>query len=91
MLNVVSITVQLWEATLSHAPSMVPQLLAYFPCLVKIMERNFDHLQVRNYDPAEHTSSVNFLGFFYSLTCLPLYVTLYSNLTLNLPTNGCLI
>lgn len=37
---------QLWEATLSHAPSMVSQLLAYFPCLVEIMERSFDHLQV---------------------------------------------
>ncbi|GMY25532.1 importin-11 [Fagus crenata] len=36
----------LWEATLSHAPSLVPQLLACFPCLVEIMERSFDHLQV---------------------------------------------
>ncbi|OMO97607.1 hypothetical protein COLO4_14504, partial [Corchorus olitorius] len=36
----------LWEATLNHAPAMVPQLLAYFPCLVEILERNFDHLQV---------------------------------------------
>lgn len=36
----------LWEATLCHAPSMVPQLLAYFPCLVEIMERSFDHLQI---------------------------------------------
>jgi len=37
---------QLWEATLSHAPAMEPRLLAYFPCLVEIMERSFDHLQV---------------------------------------------
>ncbi|CAK9150403.1 unnamed protein product [Ilex paraguariensis] len=36
----------LWEATLSHAPSMVPQLLGYFPCLVEILERSFDHLKV---------------------------------------------
>lgn len=44
--NVIGIIMQLWEATLSHAPAMVPQLLAYFPCLVEIMERSFDHLQV---------------------------------------------
>jgi len=25
---------------------LVPQLLAYFPSLVEIMERSFDHLQV---------------------------------------------
>ncbi|KAM3737757.1 hypothetical protein ACB098_09G080300 [Castanea mollissima] len=36
----------LWEATLSHAPSLVPQLLACFPCLVEIMERSYEHLQV---------------------------------------------
>ncbi|GFY83795.1 ARM repeat superfamily protein [Actinidia rufa] len=36
----------LWEATLSHAPSMVPQLLGYFPCLLEILERSFDHLKV---------------------------------------------
>ncbi|KAG7965123.1 hypothetical protein I3843_09G207900 [Carya illinoinensis] len=36
----------LWEATLSYAPSLVPQLLACFPYLVEIMERSFDHLQV---------------------------------------------
>ena len=41
-----SLIVQLWEATLCHAPSMVPQLLAFFPCLVDIIERSFDHLQV---------------------------------------------
>ncbi|CAK7343864.1 unnamed protein product [Dovyalis caffra] len=37
---------KLWEATLSHAPATEPRLLAYFPCLVEIMERSFDHLQV---------------------------------------------
>ncbi|KAB1224379.1 Importin-11 [Morella rubra] len=36
----------LWEAALSYAPSLVPQLVAYFPSLVDIMERSFDHLQV---------------------------------------------
>ncbi|KAH0739579.1 hypothetical protein KY290_038284 [Solanum tuberosum] len=37
---------QLWEATLINAPSMVPELLGYFPCLVEILERSFDHLKV---------------------------------------------
>lgn len=46
LLNAIAIILQLWEATISHAPVMVPQLLAYFPCLVEIMERSFDHLQV---------------------------------------------
>ncbi|KAG4925280.1 hypothetical protein JHK87_050820 [Glycine soja] len=45
-LNLLEDSMLLWEATLSHAPSMVPQLLQYFSCLVEIMERNFDHLQV---------------------------------------------
>ncbi|KAM1351605.1 hypothetical protein COP2_032275 [Malus domestica] len=45
-LNLLEDSMLLWEATLSHAPTMVPQLLAYFPYLVKIMERSFDHLQV---------------------------------------------
>ncbi|KAF3450391.1 hypothetical protein FNV43_RR06471 [Rhamnella rubrinervis] len=45
-LNLLEDSMLLWEATLSHAPSMVSQLLAYFPCLVEIMERSFDHLQV---------------------------------------------
>ncbi|XP_058113219.1 uncharacterized protein LOC131256229 isoform X2 [Magnolia sinica] len=45
-LNVLEDSVLLWEGTLSHAPSMVPQLLEFFPYLVAIMERNFDHLQV---------------------------------------------
>ena len=40
---------QLWEATLSHATSIVPQLLDLFPYLVSILERSFDHLQVSNY------------------------------------------
>ncbi|XP_075491735.1 uncharacterized protein LOC142529916 isoform X1 [Primulina tabacum] len=39
-------SMQLWEATLSHATSMVPQLLGYFPCLVEILDRSFDHLKV---------------------------------------------
>nr|XP_016499059.1 PREDICTED: importin-11-like [Nicotiana tabacum] len=37
---------QLWEATLINAPSMVPELLGFFPCLVEILERSFDHLKV---------------------------------------------
>lgn len=45
-LNLLEDSMLLWEATISHAPVMVPQLLAYFPCLVEIMERSFDHLQV---------------------------------------------
>ncbi|KAK9930777.1 hypothetical protein M0R45_018088 [Rubus argutus] len=47
-LNLLEDSMLLWEATLSQAPSMVPQLLAYFPCLVEILERSFDHLQVRH-------------------------------------------
>ncbi|XP_022887455.1 importin-11-like [Olea europaea var. sylvestris] len=39
-------TMQLWEATLSHAPSIMPQLLGLFPCLVEILERSFDHLKM---------------------------------------------
>lgn len=46
MLISIVVIVQLWEATLSHAPSLVPQLLACFPCLVEIMERSYEHLQV---------------------------------------------
>ncbi|KAI4356029.1 hypothetical protein L6164_000082 [Bauhinia variegata] len=45
-LNLLEDSMQLWETTLSHAPSMVPQLLSYFSRLVEIMERSFDHLQV---------------------------------------------
>ncbi|PPR80990.1 hypothetical protein GOBAR_AA39724 [Gossypium barbadense] len=45
-LNLLEDSMLLWEATLSHVPAMVPQLLAYFPCLLEILERNFDHLQV---------------------------------------------
>ncbi|XP_050372009.1 uncharacterized protein LOC126789957 isoform X2 [Argentina anserina] len=45
-LNLLEDSMLLWEATLSQAPSMVPQLLAYFPCLVEILERSFDHLEV---------------------------------------------
>ncbi|XP_071697003.1 uncharacterized protein [Rutidosis leptorrhynchoides] len=39
-------SMQLWEVTISNAPSMVPQLLGYFPSLVDILERSFDHLKV---------------------------------------------
>ncbi|XP_026414929.1 importin-11-like [Papaver somniferum] len=45
-LNLLEDSVLLWEATLCNAPSMVPQLLGFFPYLVEIMERSFDHLQV---------------------------------------------
>ncbi|XP_042050111.1 importin-11-like isoform X3 [Salvia splendens] len=36
----------LWEATLTHAVAMVPQLLGFFPCLVEILDRSFDYLKV---------------------------------------------
>ncbi|KAL3617480.1 hypothetical protein CASFOL_037801 [Castilleja foliolosa] len=39
-------SMQLWEVTLSHATSLAPQLLGYFPCLVEILERSFSHLEV---------------------------------------------
>ncbi|KAK6943462.1 Importin-beta, N-terminal domain [Dillenia turbinata] len=45
-LNLLEDSMLLWEATLTHAPSMVPQLLECFPCLLEILERSFDHLQV---------------------------------------------
>ncbi|GMI71431.1 hypothetical protein like AT3G08960 [Hibiscus trionum] len=45
-LNLLEDSMLLWETTVSHAPEMVPRLLAYFPCLVEILERNFDHLEV---------------------------------------------
>ncbi|KAF6170384.1 hypothetical protein GIB67_014314 [Kingdonia uniflora] len=45
-LNLLEDSVLLWEVTLSNAPSLVPQLLGFFPCLVDIMERSFEHLQV---------------------------------------------
>ncbi|XP_072975414.1 uncharacterized protein [Typha angustifolia] len=45
-LNLLEDSVLLWEATLSNAPSILPQLLDFFPYLVGIMERSFDHLQV---------------------------------------------
>lgn len=38
---------QLWQTTLKTAPVMVPQLMNLFPHLVAVMERSFDHLQVR--------------------------------------------
>ncbi|KAL8517224.1 hypothetical protein ACS0TY_015448 [Phlomoides rotata] len=39
-------SLQLWETTLTHATSMAPQLLGYFPCLLEILDRSFDHLKV---------------------------------------------
>lgn len=39
-------SMQLWEATLTHATSMVPPLLGFFPCLVEILDRSFDYLKV---------------------------------------------
>ncbi|KAH9617250.1 hypothetical protein KSS87_006002 [Heliosperma pusillum] len=45
-LNLLEDSMLLWEATLAYAPSMVPQLLDFFPSLVHIIERSFDHLTV---------------------------------------------
>ncbi|GAB4833991.1 hypothetical protein Ancab_032243 [Ancistrocladus abbreviatus] len=45
-LNLLEDSMLLWEATLSHAPALVPQLLDYFPYLLGIIERSFDHLKV---------------------------------------------
>ncbi|KAG7036714.1 Importin-11, partial [Cucurbita argyrosperma subsp. argyrosperma] len=45
-INLLEDSLLLWEATVSHAPSLVPSLLTYFPRLVDIMERSFDHLEV---------------------------------------------
>ncbi|KAL6896683.1 hypothetical protein ACP4OV_007255 [Aristida adscensionis] len=45
-LNLLEDSVLLWEATLSNAPSIVPQLLELFPYLVGIMNKSFDHLEV---------------------------------------------
>lgn len=45
-LNLLEDSVLLWEATLSNAPSILPQLLDLFPYLVGIMNRSFDHLEV---------------------------------------------
>ncbi|GJN10596.1 hypothetical protein PR202_ga28703 [Eleusine coracana subsp. coracana] len=44
-LNLLEDSVLLWEATLSNAPSVVPQLLDLFPYLVGIVNRSFDHLE----------------------------------------------
>ncbi|XP_010920803.2 uncharacterized protein [Elaeis guineensis] len=44
-LNLLEDSVLLWEATLSNASSIVPQLLDFFPYLVAITERSFDHLK----------------------------------------------
>ncbi|KAG0496429.1 hypothetical protein HPP92_001120 [Vanilla planifolia] len=43
--NLLEDSVLLWDAVLSHATSMVPQLMDLFPSLVTILERSFDHLQ----------------------------------------------
>ncbi|XP_008792747.1 importin-11 isoform X3 [Phoenix dactylifera] len=45
-LNLLEDSILLWEATLSNAASIVPQLLDFFPYLVAITERSFDHLKV---------------------------------------------
>ncbi|KAJ1292538.1 hypothetical protein BS78_02G399200 [Paspalum vaginatum] len=45
-LNLLEDSVLLWEAALSNAPSIVPQLLDLFPYLVGIVNRSFDHLEV---------------------------------------------
>lgn len=45
-LNLLEDSMLLWEATLTYAPSMVPQLSDFFPYLVDIIERSFDHLKV---------------------------------------------
>ncbi|CAN6176755.1 unnamed protein product [Urochloa humidicola] len=45
-LNLLEDSVLLWEATLSNAPSIVPQLLDLFPYLVGILNRSFDLLEV---------------------------------------------
>ncbi|KAJ8445939.1 hypothetical protein Cgig2_009868 [Carnegiea gigantea] len=45
-LNLLEDSMLLWEAMLTYAPSMVPQLLDFFPYLVDIIERSFDHLKV---------------------------------------------
>ncbi|KAK9699161.1 hypothetical protein RND81_08G156900 [Saponaria officinalis] len=45
-LNLLEDSMLLWEATLAYAPSMVTQLLDFFPSLVDIIERSFDHLTV---------------------------------------------
>lgn len=54
---------QLWEATLINAPSMVPELLGYFPCLVEILERSFDHLKV---EERFNRTSIFSSGFFFA-------------------------
>uniref|UniRef100_A0A0E0NTP9 Importin N-terminal domain-containing protein n=1 Tax=Oryza rufipogon TaxID=4529 RepID=A0A0E0NTP9_ORYRU len=45
-LNLLEDTVLLLEATLSNAPSIVPQLLDCFPYLVGIMNGSFNHLEI---------------------------------------------
>ncbi|CAI7779470.1 unnamed protein product, partial [Closterium sp. NIES-54] len=45
-LNMLEDGLQLWQATLRHAPAMVPELMALFSNLVPIMDRSFEHLPV---------------------------------------------
>ncbi|MCO5560305.1 hypothetical protein L7F22_013917 [Adiantum nelumboides] len=45
-LNMLEDGLQLWQITLKHAPVISPQLLALFPHLVAVMDRNSEHLQV---------------------------------------------
>ncbi|KAL5219327.1 hypothetical protein ABZP36_020011 [Zizania latifolia] len=45
-LNLLEGTLLLFEATLSNAPSIVPQLLDFFPYLVGIVNRSLDHLKI---------------------------------------------
>ncbi|CAI5519557.1 unnamed protein product, partial [Closterium sp. Naga37s-1] len=45
-LNMLEDGLQLWQATLRHAPAMVPELMSLFSNLVPIMDRSFEHLPV---------------------------------------------
>ncbi|CAI6006706.1 unnamed protein product [Closterium sp. NIES-65] len=45
-LNMLEDGLQLWQATLRHAPAMVPEFMTLFANLVPIMDRSFEHLPV---------------------------------------------
>lgn len=45
-LNMLEDGLQLWQTTLKNAPTITPQLLALFPHLVPVMDRNSEHLQI---------------------------------------------
>jgi hypothetical protein len=60
--NIEKLILQLWEATLSNAPSIVPQLLDLFPYLVGIMNRSFDHLEVRTPTPRKRRMDTSLLA-----------------------------